>query len=116
MNLTVGTVAENFGRDLEENYATIGRLIEEARGQGVQLLALPEAAIGGYLSALGNHGDKKLAADSLPPALSLDGPEIRRVIDMAGNMVVCIGFCEADGDTRYNTAVALDGSGILGHY
>lgn len=116
MKLTVGTVAENFGRDLEENYTTIAKLIEDARAKGVRLLALPEAAIGGYLSALGNHGDKKLAADSLPPALSLDGPEVRRVIDMAGDMVVCIGFCEADGETRYNTAVALDGSGILGHY
>ena len=116
MSLTVGTVAENFSRDLEENFATIARLIEDARSQGVQLLALPEAAIGGYLSALGNHGDRELAADSLPPALTLDGPELRRVIDLAGDMVVCIGFCEADGDARYNAAVALDGTGILGHY
>lgn len=116
MKLTVGTVAENFSRNLEENYATIARLIDEARAKGVKLLALPEAAIGGYLSALGNHGDSKLAADSLPPALPLDGPELRKVIDMAGDMVICIGFCEADGEKRYNTAVALNGDGILGHY
>ena len=37
----------------------------------------PEAAIGGYLSSLGNHGDTvRTTARSLPPAIRLDGPEI----------------------------------------
>ncbi|MDF2441911.1 MAG: N-carbamoylputrescine amidase [Subtercola sp.] len=114
----VAAVAENFGRDLEQNYLLIGALLAEARAQGVALLALPEAALGGYLSSLGGGRDVaatlKRRPDSLPPALRIDGPELARVIAMAGDVVVVVGFCEADGDLRYNTAVALDGTGVLG--
>ena len=48
--------------------------------------------------------------------LELDGPELKRVADMAGDMVVTLGFCEKAGDTRYNAAVTLHGDGILGSY
>lgn len=113
----VAAVAASFGRDLEQAYATIGGLLAEARATGVQLLVLPEACLGGYLSSLGQHGDvaSTVAArpDALPPAVELDGPELRRVIDMAGDVVLCLGICEAAGSERYNTAVALTGSGIL---
>ena len=103
----VAAVAENFGRDLQKTYATIARLLEDARSTGTQLLVLPEACLGGYLSSLEGP------PESLPPALELDGPELRRVIAMAGEVVVCLGICEAAGTERYNTAVALTGSGIL---
>lgn len=116
MTIKVATVAENFSRDLEQDFALIQGFITEARRQDVKLLALPEACLGGYLSALGNHEDTELAADSLPPALDLHGPEVQRVIDMAGDMVVCFGFCEAAEGARFNTAVAVTGTGILGHY
>jgi predicted amidohydrolase len=119
VTLTVAASAANFTRDLEQNYALIEKLVGQAREQGVRLLALPEAAIGGYLSSLGNHGDTiKNTRRSMPPAISIDGPELRRVAEIAGNMVVCIGICEldADGETRYNSAVALDSSGVLGSY
>jgi predicted amidohydrolase len=40
------------------------------------------------------------------------------VIDLAGDIVVVIGICEADEQDgaiiRFNTAIALDGSGVLG--
>ena len=66
---TIGTVAANFTRDLEQNYATIEQYVAEARTRGVDFLVFPEAAIGGYLSSLGNHGDtQKNSARSLPPA------------------------------------------------
>ena len=29
---------------------------------------------------------------------------------------VCVGFCEADGDDRYNAAVCLTGAGVLGRH
>jgi predicted amidohydrolase len=119
MTLTVAASAANFTRDLEQNYALIEKLVTEARTSGVRLLALPEAAIGGYLSSLGNHGDTvQNTTRSLPPAISLDGPELARVAQIAGDMIVCIGICELaeDGVTRYNSAVALDGSGVLGSY
>jgi predicted amidohydrolase len=119
MTVTVAAVAANFSRDLEENYRLIAEIVAEAREAGVQLLAFPEAAIGGYLSSLGNHTDTvRTTRRSLPPAIRLDGPELRRVQEIAGDMVVCIGFCEldADGETRYNAAACLDGTTIYGAY
>src|SRR5690349_1047209 len=107
---TLAAVSANFTRDLEQNYALIAALADEARERGVDFLALPEAAIGGYLSSLGNHGDTvKTTTRSLPPAIRIDGPEIRRVQQLAGDLVVAIGFCELadDGETRYNAAALL---------
>lgn len=115
----VAAVAANFSRDLEQNYATIEHFVAEARRASVDLLVFPEAAIGGYLSSLGNHGDTiKNTTRSLPPAITLDGPEIRRVQAIAGDMVIAIGFCELadDGETRYNAAALLDGAQIYGSY
>jgi predicted amidohydrolase len=115
----LAAVAANFTRDLDQNYALIASLADEARQKGVDYLALPEAAIGGYLSSLGNHGDTvKTTTRSLPPAIRLDGPEIARVQQIAGDLVVAIGFCELadDGETRYNAAAVLDGGTIYGSY
>lgn len=116
MNLRLGAVAANFGRDLTANYRSIDSLFHQARSKGLHLIALPEATLGGYLSSLGGPGDDQ--PDSLPPALALDGPELQAVVDRAGDLVVCLGICEAAGDAscpqRYNTAVALNGDGILG--
>ncbi|MDX1874391.1 carbon-nitrogen hydrolase family protein [Mycolicibacterium sp. 120266] len=116
---TLAGVSANFTRDLEQNYALIEALTEEARAKGVDFLVFPEAAIGGYLSSLGNHGDTvKTTKRSLPPAIRLDGPEIARVQQIVGDMVIAIGFCELadDGETRYNAAAVLDGTTVYGSY
>jgi beta-ureidopropionase len=116
---TLAAVAANFTRDLEQNYAVIASLVQEARAKNVDFLVLPEAAIGGYLSSLGNHGDTvKSTTRSLPPAIRLDGPEIARVQQIIGDLTIAIGFCELaeDGDTRYNAAAVLDGGTIYGTY
>ena len=115
----LAAAAANFTRDLEQNYALIASLAQEAREQGVDFLVLPEAAIGGYLSSLGNHGDTvKTTSKSLPPAISIDGPEIKRVQEIIGDLLIAIGFCEldADGKTRYNAAAVLDGNKVYGTY
>ncbi|MGV9711969.1 carbon-nitrogen hydrolase family protein [Gordonia sp. NPDC003424] len=115
----IAAVAANFSRDLEQNYDTIADYVTRAREQGVEFLVFPEAAIGGYLSSLGNHGDTvKNTARSLPPAITLDGPEIQRVQSIIDDLVIAIGFCELgdDGDTRYNAAAVLDGTQIYGSY
>ena len=113
----VAAVAAPFGRDLDEAYARIGRILVQARAAGVQYLALPEACLGGYLSALGGRtgeaGPEPVAGQSLPPALDVDGPELRVVRDLAGDMVISLGICESDAGTRYNSAVTLTGDGIL---
>ncbi|CAM3283940.1 carbon-nitrogen hydrolase family protein [Mycobacterium frederiksbergense] len=116
---TLAAVSANFTRDLEQNYALIAALTEQARERGVDFMVLPEAAVGGYLSSLGNHGDTvKTTQRSLPPAIRLDGPEITRIQQIIGDLVIAIGFCELaeDGQTRYNTAAVLDGDQIYGTY
>lgn len=116
----ISVAAAEFGRDMEQAYTTIGQLIEQATDAGSSLLVLPEACLGGYLPSLGggdeSEEERERRLRRLPPALELDGPELRRVVDMAGDLVITLGFCEADGNTRYNAAVTLHGDGILGSY
>jgi predicted amidohydrolase len=72
---------------------------------------LPDAALGGYLADL-RHPDP----DALPPALKPDDPLLTRIAALAAEMVVCVGYCEADGEARYNAAVCLTGDGVLGRH
>lgn len=112
----LAAVAAGFGRDVEENLAQIATLVADARARGVGLLALPEACLGGYLSVLGPGRDGSHAEqpDDLPPVMDVDGPVLRRVAELAREMTVVVGFCEADGGQRYNTAAAVTGDGVIG--
>ncbi|MEU9241753.1 carbon-nitrogen hydrolase family protein [Streptomyces shenzhenensis] len=111
--LRMAAVAAEFSRDLEEDFRVAEQLIERAREQDVRLLALPEACLGGYLLSL----DDAAELDEGPPALALDGPEIRRLAALAGEMTVVAGYCEADGDgNRYNSVVCVCGDGVLGNH
>jgi predicted amidohydrolase len=109
--LRIGAVAAGFTRDLDFDLSRIEALIRHGRQAEVQLLVLPDAALGGYLTDLSSPAQR-----DLPPALELDDPLIAKVIAMAGEMVVCFGFCEADGPYRYNTALCVTGDGILGKH
>ncbi|MBW0103804.1 carbon-nitrogen hydrolase family protein [Pseudonocardia sp. KRD291] len=115
---TFAAAAAGFVRDLDEDFARIESIIADARARDVGLLALPEAALGGYLSSLraGNGG----GPDDLPPQLDADGPEIRRLAGLAGDMVVTAGYCERGdpdgGGLPYNSCVAVTGDGVLGHH
>ena len=109
--IRIGAVAAKFGRDLDFDLQRIATLIDHARQSGVSLLVLPDAALGGYLADL-----RRPDPDALPPALALNDPHIRRVAALAAEMVVCLGFCEADGDRRYNTALCVQGDGVLGSH
>lgn len=117
---TVGlaAAAAGFTRDLDEDLLQIETLIAQARAAGSDLLALPEAALGGYLSVLGRgrDGSHDDAPESLPPVIDLDGPELRRIATAAREMTVVVGFCESDGTQRYNAAAALTGDGVLAVY
>ncbi|MEV7678101.1 carbon-nitrogen hydrolase family protein [Streptomyces sp. NPDC088341] len=111
--LRMAAVAAEFGRDLEEDFAVAERLIKEARAEGVRLLALPEACLGGYLLSL----DNDTGSDAGPPALALHGPEIRRLAALAGELTVVAGYCEAGTDgRRYNSVVCVNGDGVLGNH
>ena len=108
-------VAAPFGRDLDECFARIGRVLALSRARGVRMVALPDACLGGY---------RRDSADA-PPALDPDGPEIRRLAELAGDMVVCAGYSERgverpdDGPDRivqYHSAVCVTGDGVLGRH
>jgi len=106
----VAAVAESFGRDLDDCFERIELLVTQARERAVDLLVLPEATLGGYLASL-DAGD----APELPPAFDVHGPEVARLARIAGDMVLTAGMCELAPDgTRYNTAVAVHGDGLLG--
>jgi predicted amidohydrolase len=107
--MTVAAVAANFGRDVDDSFARIATILNAARARGARLVVLPEATLGGYLANLDGAGEV-----SLPPALDIDGPEVARLADLARDLVVTAGLCEADGSVRYNTAVAVSGDGVLG--
>ncbi|MFC7571629.1 hypothetical protein ACFQX8_03680 [Klenkia terrae] len=65
---TFAAVAAPFGRDLDASFARIEGLVADARARGVELLALPEATLGGYLASLGDHGvSEVLPEHALPP-------------------------------------------------
>ncbi|WP_328449831.1 carbon-nitrogen hydrolase family protein [Amycolatopsis sp. NBC_00438] len=107
--LRMAAVAAPFDRDLEGDFARIEKLIGEAKAEGVRLLALPEAALGGYLANLDGGAEG-------PPALAVDGPEIARLAALAGDLVVTAGYCELAGGRRYNSAVCVHGDGVLGNH
>jgi predicted amidohydrolase len=67
------------------------------------MVVLPECALGGYMT--GRDG------------LNVDGPEIARLVDIAGDTVVCAGFTEAaPGGGKHSSAVCVSGDGVLGHH
>lgn len=109
--LAIAVVAANFTRNVVAGLDRIEAVLLDARERGAHLVVLPDASLGGYLSTFRLDGDGGIDP---PPALDLDGPELARVARAAGDLVVCLGLCEHDGDRRFNTAVCLDGSGVLG--
>lgn len=107
----VAGVAANFGPDLDFDLQRIATLIEHAREAGIQLLVLPDAAFGGYLSDMGDRSGAQA-----PAALQPDSPYVKRTAALARDMTVCVGYCEAGVGMPYNSAICLTGDGMLGHH
>jgi predicted amidohydrolase len=107
----LAAVAAHFGRDVPRAVEKIAGIIADTRRQGVDLLVLPDAALGGYLADL---DDPDLEA--LPPALPADAAEIRALAELAGPMTVCLGYTEVEGADRYNAAVCVSGGEVLGRH
>jgi N-carbamoylputrescine amidase len=106
----VAAVSAPFGRDLEACFKRIERIVRRCRERGAELVVFPEAALGGYLY------EPLLPTSRLtippPPELSPDGPEIQRLVELAGPTVVCAGYTEAG---THSSAVCVSGDGVLGH-
>jgi predicted amidohydrolase len=109
--LRLAAAAAHFGRDLPRSLERIDMVVTAARRAGSSLLVLPDAALGGYLADL-----RSPDPDALPPALTPDAPEFARIREMAGDMVVCLGYSELSEGRRWNSAVCLTGDGVLGRY
>lgn len=108
--LVIAAAAAPFSRDLEADFATIEAILGDARAEGAGLVVLPEAALGGYVESL----DGSAETPEPPPALDPDGPELARMCELAGDLVVCVGFCEDGGDgARHNVAACVTGDGLL---
>ncbi len=109
-SIGIAVASHNFGRDMDTCWASVLDLVAQAKRADAQLLVLPEATLGGYLANLSTE------TDDLPPAFEQDGPEVSRLASIAGDLVVCAGYCEADGPLRYNAAVCLHDGKVLGHH
>ncbi|MGQ7296366.1 carbon-nitrogen hydrolase family protein [Quadrisphaera sp. KR29] len=119
--VVLAAVAGRFGRDVARTLVKLEGVIGAARTAGAHLLVLPDATVGGYVDDLVDpalDGD-----DALPPAVDLDGPEVARIAELAGDTVVCFGISErvsvGSDDVpgradRYNTAVCVHRGAVLG--
>lgn len=107
---TIAAVARPFGRDLDDAFARVERTLAAARARGAGLVVFPECALGGYIR---EPLPGEIRPD-LPPALDPDGEEIVRLVRLAGETVVCIGYTERARGGPYSTAVCVTGDGVLG--
>ena len=95
--------------DLAGNLARIGDALGGFDAAGPQLLVLPELATSGYVFID--------AAEARSLALRADDDRLTALAShVPGGAVAVVGFCEADGDHLYNSAVVLSVDGILGCY
>ncbi|MEM8621669.1 MAG: carbon-nitrogen hydrolase family protein [Actinomycetota bacterium] len=109
--LTIAAVAAPFDRDIDAGFERIADILNEARSRGAQLVVLPEAAIGGYVA------DLHLGAGvDPPPSLRSDGPEVARLTALAGDLIVCSGYCEVVDGVRYNAAICVGQGRTWGSY
>jgi len=108
---SIAAVAAPFERDIDACLDRISRWLRIARARGAELVAFPECSLGGYLLEP-RPGEVRLPEP--PPALRLDGPEIARVVELAGDTVVCLGFTEDAPGGPFSTGVCLTGDGVLG--
>jgi predicted amidohydrolase len=107
----VAAVAQAFGRDLDAAFAGVERTLRAARERGADLVVFPECTLGGYLTGTA-PGEE--AAPDVPPALDPDGPEIARLVALAGDTTVCVGYTEDGPHGPYSSAVCVSGDGVLG--
>jgi predicted amidohydrolase len=107
----IAAVAAPFGRDVAANLDQIAQYVAEARAQGARLVVFPECALTGYMR---EPLPGEFAPD-IPGSLRPDGPEIARLIEIAGDTVVCAGYSEAGLHGNYSSAVCVSGDGVLGH-
>ena len=103
----------NEGTPVEAIVDRMLRLMREAIAERAEIVAYPEMALSPYFpKRIRDDVDQFFSREVPPPALA-------PVIDAARNagIVWQVGFCERDGDRRFNSAVLFDERGaVCGRY
>ncbi|MBF6148011.1 carbon-nitrogen hydrolase family protein [Nocardia nova] len=107
----IAAVAAHFGTGIARALDKITGIVDRLAADGVDLLVLPDATLGGYIGDLRNPDPA-----TGPEAIDPEGPEIRLLCRLAGAMTICVGYAEHCDGTRYNAAVCLTGDGVLGRH
>lgn len=107
----IAAVAAPFEHDVDAAFDRIERVLIDARARGARLVVFPECALGGYVR---EPRPNEFRAPVPPRPLPLAGPEIERLVKLAGPTVVCAGFAEEAQGGPFSTAVCVSGDGVLG--
>ncbi len=109
-NVTVAAAQmgpNNEGASREEIVERMLALLEQAKGQGVELIAYPEMALTTYFpKKIRRDFDQFFETEMPPKALE---PLLRRAKD--ARIAVHAGFCEKAGGQYFNTALLTDAAG-----
>ncbi|HLW48677.1 MAG TPA: nitrilase-related carbon-nitrogen hydrolase [bacterium] len=103
----------NEGTPVDTIVARMRRLMDEAAAEGAAVVAYPEMALSPYFPKRIREDADQFFSREVPPAA------LAPVIDAARRAAVVwhVGFCERDGDRRFNTAVLIDETGrVCGRY
>ena len=108
VRLGLGQIGSAPGNAAASRDATIAAAIE-LFNDGVQIAILPELCMPWYST---NRDELE------PHAETLSGPTVEawRSLAAESDGIIVGGLCERDGDRLYNSAVAVDGTGVVGHY
>jgi len=106
-SLTIAAVSmESRLRDPAGNLARVEAWTGLAADGGAELVLFPEATLSGWWAS----------REIRRWAETIDGPSIRRLIELAGRrgVALAVGMTERDGDRVYIAHVLLDGRGVIG--
>ncbi|GAA1394390.1 nitrilase-related carbon-nitrogen hydrolase [Luteococcus peritonei] len=106
----VAQVGPDLGR-VDENCALVAATLSEAVAAGADVVVLPELATCGYVFTS--------AEQARQAAISVDDPRLEawsRALAQRPGSVAVVGFAELHGDRVFNSALVLDGTGVLGTY
>jgi N-carbamoylputrescine amidase len=95
--------------EVEANRKLCNDAVRSAFEQGADIVVLPELIVHGYVAD---------AARLFPVAEPVDGATVRAWTELAASSggYVVGGLAERDGESLYNTAVAVGPDGLIGHY
>ena len=109
--MTVRVAVAQFApaADVEANLAEVVRLVEAAAAAGARLVVLPEYA---------SYFERRMGPAFAEHAQPLDGPFVEgvRLAAARSSVTVVFGLVEAAGTRCRNTAVAVDGDGVVATY